>query len=219
MRAHAEACHPRECCGLVVQGQGGLEYVPCRNLAHGDEEFLISPEDWAEAEDMGEIVAVVHSHPGQEPPAPSGADLRAQAIMGIPWIILGTSSAIRVDDLVGRPFVWGTSDCYTLVRDWYFRTRGVELPDWPHELGFWERGGDPFTEHYAEAGFSPVEIQDLVPGDVVLMRVASTVPNHAAVYLGGGRVLHHLMHRTSCIEPLDPWLRRVSGVFRHRSAK
>lgn len=208
-QAHADACAPRESCGLVVGG----EYLPCRNVAHGDEEFLIAPEDWADAEDRGAIQAVVHSHPGQEPPTPSQADLEAQERMGVEWVILGARTVYH-SSLVGRDFEWGTADCYTLVRDWYRLNRYTELPDWPHEHSFWEREETPFEDHYEEAGFRMVQIQDMAAGDVILMRVASRTTNHCAVYLGRGQILHHLMDRKSCVEPLGPWLRRVTGVYR-----
>ena len=62
--AHAEAEYPNECCGLVVQNGRKQRYVPCRNLApEPTEQFSLSPEDYAEAEDSGDIVAIVHSHP------------------------------------------------------------------------------------------------------------------------------------------------------------
>ncbi|WP_043946890.1 NlpC/P60 family protein, partial [Ralstonia solanacearum] len=34
-------------------------------------------------------------------------------------------------------------------------------------------------------------------GDVILMQVRAPVPNHAAVYLGGVQMLHHLHGRLS----------------------
>lgn len=209
IRAHADAVAPREACGLVVAGA----YWPCRNIAHGDEEFQIHPEDWAEAEDAGEIEAVVHSHPGQDPVVPSDADLRAQEAGGIPWVIVGATSTLQVDGLVGRSFIWAEQDCYSLVRDYYRIRLGVHLPDWPHESQFWKDGKDPFLDHHAEAGFH--EVAEPEKHDVILMRILSDTPNHSAVYLGDGQVLHHLMGRRSCIDPLDRWKKRITHVMRY----
>jgi proteasome lid subunit RPN8/RPN11 len=84
---HALQCYPEESCGLIVEGV----YLPRPNCsATPTEAFNISPVDWAEAEDLGDIAAVVHSHPDGRP-FPSGADFDAQAATGLPWVIVAVS--------------------------------------------------------------------------------------------------------------------------------
>jgi proteasome lid subunit RPN8/RPN11 len=81
---HARAEYPREACGLIV----GDTYQPCRNeAADPEQEFAISTRVYLEAEATGDLRAVIHSHP-DGPHAPSGADSRAQAASGMPWVIL-----------------------------------------------------------------------------------------------------------------------------------
>ncbi len=70
---HAGAEYPRGSCGLIVIRKGREKYLPCQNAAHGTEHFIISAQDYAKAEEHGEIVAVVHSHP-DAPATPSEAD-------------------------------------------------------------------------------------------------------------------------------------------------
>ncbi len=47
---------------------GGKRYFPCVNISGEPEDyFRMAPEDWLQAEMQGEIVALVHSHPGGLP--------------------------------------------------------------------------------------------------------------------------------------------------------
>jgi proteasome lid subunit RPN8/RPN11 len=81
---HARRVYPRECCGLVIRGR----YFPVPNVsATPCEAFSISPSDWTAMEDLGEIEAVVHSHPDGRP-FPSAADFDAQAATGLLWVIV-----------------------------------------------------------------------------------------------------------------------------------
>ncbi|MCI0229678.1 UNVERIFIED_ASMBLY: peptidase P60, partial [Cronobacter sakazakii] len=60
--AHAAAEYPRECCGVVAQKSRVERYFPCRNNTGAPEEqFELSPEDYAAAEDWGTVTAIVHS--------------------------------------------------------------------------------------------------------------------------------------------------------------
>ena len=197
-RAHAAAAGGNEACGLILRVGGEEAFQPCRNVSeHPAEEFQVSEDDWASAEDRGEVLAVCHSHPGGDP-MPGPADLEACREHGLPWFILGAGDGLqRVDPfpepLLGRPFVYGWADCYSLVRDWHLQF-GVRLPDFPREPDFWEKDRSPYLEHFEACGFRLVN--DLKDGDLVLMRIASRVPNHAGIHLGG-RILHHLMDRQS----------------------
>jgi len=62
---HAIESVPNECCGLFIKTEKGYEYYRCKNLAHeiAAESFVIDPLDFADGEDKGEVVGIVHSHP------------------------------------------------------------------------------------------------------------------------------------------------------------
>ncbi|CST60685.1 phage minor tail protein L [Shigella sonnei] len=81
----------------------------------------MAPEDWLQAEMQGEIVALVHSHPGGLPWL-SEADRRLQVQSDLSWWLVcrGAIHKFRcVPHLTGRRFEHGVTDCYTLFRDAY----------------------------------------------------------------------------------------------------
>ena len=80
--------NPRESCGLLVVIKGKEKYIPCKNLAARSKRSIYSRSyDWANAEDQGEITAVVHSHPVTSP-QPSEADKISCEKSGVKWWIV-----------------------------------------------------------------------------------------------------------------------------------
>lgn len=228
--AHALSEYPREACGLVLRSlvHGGEDYVRCRNIADGMvDQFVIHPADWAACEDAGIITAVVHSHP-DDTAEPSAADVAGCEASGVPWHIVSAPAgswwvqyprAWR-DELVGREFAWGVADCYGLIRDWYRQERGELLPDFPRQAGDFEAGRDLYTEGFPRAGFVRVDGPP-EPGDVLLMRLAAQVPDHGAIYLGDGRMLHHRDGHLSarCRWAGTVYEQRTVGVLRYAAGE
>ena len=208
--AHAKAEDPRECCGLIAVVKGRRRYIPCANIAATpDKHFILDPADYAAAEDQGEIVAVVHSHPVTQP-TPSPADRLSCNATGLPWLIVNpkieTWGGCEPDHFelpyVGREFVFGVVDCYTLVRDWYAREWSLELADFSRRDQFWERGENLYVDNYASQGFRRIDFSELAYGDIMLMQLGSPLHNHAAIYLGDQQILHHIQGRLSSSDVL-----------------
>ena len=224
--AHAKAEDPRECCGLIVVVKGRRRYFPCRNIAATpDEHFILDPADYAAAEDQGEIMAVVHSHPTTQP-TPSPADRLSCNATGLPWIIVnpkieawgGCEPEHFELPYVGREFVFGVVDCYSLVRDWYAREWNLELADFSRRDQFWERGENLYVDNYASQGFRRIDFTELAYGDLLLMQLGSTLPNHAAIYLGDQQILHHIQGRLSSRDVLGGYyVKNTAMVLRHES--
>jgi proteasome lid subunit RPN8/RPN11 len=242
--AHAAMDHPREACGLVVEVGGAQLYVPAANCAEKPErDFRISAEAWANAEDLGQVLCIVHSHPGQSAKL-SGADRVSMEATELPWLIVEVREGVPTSrllhlptgyqaPLVGRPFYHGVLDCYTLVRDFYQREMGIALPDYEREDGWWDKGQDLYADNFDGAGFYPVDPQDLQQGDLIVMQVKSEKANHAGVYLADGilktephhhpvpgGILHHLHGRDSKRDPFGGFWRESARFYmRHKDSK
>lgn len=221
----AHVAMPREACGLVVRRGDALVFVPCENVAMGESEFAIKPEDFAAAEDSGELVMVVHSHVGISA-EPSMPDLTGCEASGLPWLIvsvpLGTHKVITPSGyrapLYGRPFCYGVLDCYTLVRDYYKQKLDIDLPWIESTYGWWLRGEDLYMENFQRAGFRLVPAAEMREHDVLLMQIRSPVVNHAAVYVGDTRVLQHCIGELSGDTVYGGWWSRVTRfVARHET--
>ena len=119
------------------------------------------------------------------------------------------------DSLVGRVFIHGVTDCYGLIRSWYWQERHVKLPEFPRDHEWWKDGGNLYEEGFGPAGFRIVAAQDAVTGDVALINFRSKVPNHGGVLLDGGLLLHHLMGRKSVREPVGRWTPMISKWLRY----
>ena len=238
---HCLACYPAEGVGLVVRDGDSEAFVPCVNAAADPlAEFEIAGQEYADIEDAHEeVLALVHSHPdaGTDP---SDADRLACEASGMPWAIVSVlkhagedaphvagigwlQPAGYVAPLIGRQFHHGVLDCYTLIRDWYARERGITLPDFERKDKWWDDGvSDLYTTHFAEAGFERLpDGAPLEPGDVILMQIRSRngTPNHGGVYLGDGKLLHHPYLRLSRVDVYGGmWMQYTRLIVRRRSA-
>jgi cell wall-associated NlpC family hydrolase len=122
----------------------------------------------------------------------------------------------------GRPYQLGRFDCYSLVRDWMARERGIAmepLTDSPTRLANQMLTDGAFVTNPEIDRWERVVIPQA--GDGILFAMTQDddhtlgVANHAGVYLGDGRFLHHFTNRLSCAVTLDAfWRARVAAFMR-----
>lgn len=206
-----------EVCGVVIRTQDfRTHFLPMENVSENSKEtFEISQKDWVDAESIGEIVAIVHSHPNGEPFL-SGADRQMQIQTGLPWI-LAVGRRLKqfrcCPHLRGRVFDYGKADCGALIRD-AFMLMGIDLPD--HTRGDIDDDAEHeyLRKHFERVGF--VRVSDGLRGGDVILTSYGGHANHAALYLGDGQILHHAYNQLSRREPFNQWWsERVHSVWRY----
>ncbi len=232
IREHVLGCAPMEACGLVVANT----YLPCRNIAENPKtDFLIDPHDQLNAERVGAIQAVIHSHVDQRIKSLSKQDMTSQQEMEIPWGVVfvrhGLASdpvffgdQIKPPPLEGREFIHGIYDCWTLVRDYFRVNHKVTMPNPPRSWGWWEMAAGNLYLEGIMAGLPYIQNiafednRDLVKlraGDIVFAAVRSDRINHAAIYLGSNLILNHMVGGGSRIMPLSSGASSIRHVCRY----
>ena len=116
-------------------------------------------------------------------------------------------------------------DCFNLCRLAFKNELGIEIPlstadfckivdeDW------YQKTHDQFFEDGARLkleNFSWTKVLEPKPFDVITMSMGSTnVTNHCALYLGDGKILQTMLHRTSGIWPYrGPFKEYTTGIYR-----
>lgn len=221
IKEHAESAYPNECCGLVISDGDKPLYVPCNNASKNPGKFEIPGDEYAEAEERGQVLAIVHSH-ADWTAEPSEADRVSCELSGLPWIIVSVREGEARDvfrfepsgyqaPLVGRHFHHGVLDCYSIIRDAFSRELGIEIPDFERADNWWKTDTELYLDKFHEAGFMRVSDGSVQAWDVPLMQYHSDRTNHAGLILPkngtlksqpllhpvSGAMLHHVYGRLS----------------------
>lgn len=218
---------PNEVCGLMVARGKKCLLLPAKNLADSPKsDFVLDPACWLEVLEGDEVVGIYHSHPVTNA-QPSMHDLVMCERTALPWHIVNPTTQEHVivnpsgylAPYVRRPYVHGVLDCYSVCKDWYEREWSLALPDVNRDPEWWLKGQSLYLDHFSGAGF--VRLAPGTPhqvGDGLLIQEGSPVPNHAAVYVGDGAILHHVRGRLSCIEAYtSSRQRQTTHHLRHQS--
>lgn len=226
IRRHVAAEYPKEACGVIVETGKGQKFIPCRNVAEKPlDTFTLSPVDKCAAEDEGEIIMIVHSHPDVVKLIPSEIDRIQCDFSGVEWGIMSwpdgdfcTISPRNERDYIGRRWVLGYADCWSLIREYHRREFGIELNDYSVPYEWWLDGKENrYDDNYIAEGFEEIDPRNMLPGDMIMMRISAPVTNHAGLYVGNNCMLHHMFGHLSSRVPYGKYYRdRTVRVVRHR---
>lgn len=238
---HAAKEYPNESCGVVVD----KEYIPCKNVAEDPTSFFsIDPIDIVKAESKGDIEAYVHSHPNGTAEA-TEPDLVSMNLNGKPWLICAYTPDELIEvklhkptgyilPLLGRNYYHGLQDCYTLIKDYYYRELNIVLNDYDRSDNWWlvENTKSLYLDNFKNEGFIEVKDDTINKHDVILFKLGKTFHiNHAGIFLGDGELtseattkvignslfIHHPYNKLSVRDIYgDIWSKRTAIVLRHK---
>lgn len=235
MQSSAAASYPNEACGLVLQVGKKSIPVQCRNTSeHPKTQFLIAQEDYDAALEQGEVIGVWHTHVNT-PASPSEADRVGCEASDVPWFILsiyqneaGEFSFSEIEKVtpsgfvmpyVGRPYVFGVLDCWSLVQDYYAREFSITLDSFPRIPKFWNTEHRFFEDNWEAQGFVRLCGVEPVVGDLLMIQAdRSGVVNHICLYAGNDQILHHCEGRLSRHDVYGGfWQKHTSHHLRHKT--
>ena len=226
---HALDSLPAESCGLLAIIKGKETYWPCKNLGDSNfEYFVIDPDDWAECEDTGEIIGVIHSHPIGSA-NPSDTDKASCEHLGFPYHIYSVAqkdwfclepSGWKTPSLIGRRFIWGKHDCWSVVTDYFKETKNIDIPYWPRPKKIKDFLANPeFENALPKLNFKKQDNNDDIQvADVLLFESVTGNLDHVAVYIGDMMILNHNIKALSCREFFDlRYQQQLRGVYRYEA--
>ena len=196
-------------------------------MAEGKHEFFIlDPDDWAECEDTGEIIGVIHSHPVGAAIA-SEADKASCEHIGFPYYIYSINqdhwlciepTGWKAPTLIGRKFIWGKYDCWSIVTDWFKETKDINIKYWKRPKRIKDFINNPEFE-FALPKLNFVRQsnnKNIQVGDVLLFQSVTGNLDHVAVYIGDNMILNHNIKGLSCRELFDlKYQQALRGIYRY----
>jgi cell wall-associated NlpC family hydrolase len=176
---------------------------------------------------------VIHSHPKPALPWPSKKDIECQHESAVPWGIVSTDGITASPPnwfgdhlldvpLIGRQYVFGVFDCWSLVRSYQWQRFGIKMPDIPRDADEFRNGNSIFVDLIGDHRFRvrQVDNETLIPGDIIVMQIGrAKLPNHVAVMDTDGAMLHHSSEQLSRRDPFyGRWAKFMIRHVRHMDA-
>lgn len=216
---------PQESCGVLIRIGEGLEYISCLNKYPSINNFILDPLDYANAEDRGEVVAIVHSHVTQGTKL-SNVDIACMRKDTIPWIVYSVvldnfeyhEPDTSIPEYLERDYIFGVQDCYTIIQDYYKQEYSIDIPSNPNQDPLDPKLGQGLYSQFEQYGFTEIPVKDLKKGDCIIMCIGrSSEPTHAGIYLGENVILHHPAGRLSSRDIFGGyWLKNTWKCVRHK---
>lgn len=218
-----------EVCGLIVLKEN--EYLAIPSSGFRKETFKINPSDYLAASQLGKIVGYYHSHVENEDFSVIDKIVADGHKLELVMYCLRTgkfkiySPSSFWAEYLGIPFVYGKSDCFTLIQNYYSKELNIKINNYYHEEDWSEITPNAYDKNYEKEDFVKIlegpnpGIEDMRTNDCLLFRFLN-IPHasHAAVFIKPFHMLHHPRNEASKVEKITkPYLSRACYVLRHKS--
>ena len=221
IKAHSLRDVPREACGLVLRtAVETFSALECVNVALKPEtSFIINPREWLPYHEAGTLAGYYHSHP-KDPAVFSPDDISISEHSKYPvhlYSVLKDQFAVynpsgAIIPLVGRNFVFNVHDCVTLVDDYYEQKLAIQFSDVDRQLSDMTSGINDIFKWIKERDL--VIVPSVQTHDIILMNFGRvSKPNHCAIYLSDGNMIHQLARRPSEVVPYGGYWKKVTMFF------
>lgn len=243
IKQHALNENPNECCGFIIEDKNSKNITinKCKNISKNPLiSFKISSQEYLSTKEIGEILSIYHSHPGDSFQF-SELDKKISEAFNLKNIVY----LIKKDDFieyipqgyenpyVGRQYYTGIFDCYTLVQDYFKRELNININDLPileypmrlidekyvlKKFSTIENIIDYSKKHAENNDFIEISNQNLKKHDLLILKNSGHgLPIHILIYLGNNNILHQT-RETSLIEEYNTdFKKRVIHALRHKS--
>lgn len=120
-------------------------------------------------------------------------------------------------ELIGREFIHGIQDSYSLCRDYYWQTKKIILPLFPRKWGWWNDETDLISKF---KNFEFINYLHARKGDMFI-----TYGNLSGILYEDRVALYHMGHERpydkdkeclSKLEPLEDWKYKIVAILRPR---
>jgi hypothetical protein len=163
------------------------------------------------------------------PACPMKVEMQKELVAERPFfIVLKREKKARIIDfgqhlldapLIGMPFIHGAYDCYSVIRRWYWQTYGILLAEIPRDPYWWTTDENYYVDFFGPVGFREIaktSIADLRVGDGFICPMEPSMPeSHGGIFIGDGRIIHHMEGHRSAIEPIGKWFDRATRIVRY----
>lgn len=138
-----------------------------------------------------------------------------------------TKGKLRYKHLLGKTFLMGKDDCYSMLMNIYKDNLNIELTNYARANDWWLNDDiDLYLNNYESEGFYLIDepkLSDLRPFDVFLIAIPDprkpnkVVTNHCGIYLDKGILIHHRLGTLSSLAPYRGVLRNLTThIIRHK---
>ncbi len=235
IKTHALKYKDKEVCGFLYFDKLKKEvstFPAINKSSRPNVHFSIDPVSYLEVNNLGDILAVYHSHPVKVSEFSLLDKINAEN-QKIKSILYCTPEDEFYEyepkgykpSYFGRQFELGKTDCYSIIKEYYKQELNIELPEIHRNYNWETENPNLYDSTYPKWSFVKImdgpikETNDIKKNDLIFFkRIDKKHTFHAAIYLGDGNMLHHPIDNYSRIEEYDKLHKRLTNyIIRHKN--